>query len=96
MCATLLISLLRFSGHRDIKLNTFMTSTPDSESPDVLKDPDSRYHIASLQPPAQVRALDSVPQPDDRFSTDSEVNMDATRYVQGLIDELHISKNVEK
>ena len=37
---------------------------------------------------SRVRALDSVSQPDDRFSTDSEVDKDAARYVQSLIDEI--------
>ena len=65
-----------------------MTSTPNSEQ---FADPNSRYAVESLKPPADVRALDSASQNDYEFSSaedDNEPHVKAERYVQKLIDEL--------
>ena len=64
-----------------------MTSTPNSEQ---FADPNSRYAVESLKPPADVRALDSASQNDYEFSSaedDNEPHVKAERYVQKLIDE---------
>ena len=87
-----LLSLLRFSDDSTFR-NLAMTTTPNSEQ---FADPNSRYHVASLQPPAQVRALESTSLNDTEFSSvddNDSPHKKAEKYVQELIDKLRDLEN---
>ena len=66
-----------------------MTTTPNSEQ---FADPDQRYPVASLQPPREVRSLESASQQDNEFESvdDNSPHKRAEKYVQELIDELRV------